>query len=47
VLAFRIRSLELRTYNKLGVDDGTFLDQTGNNRLKANIEYRFPIFGYF
>ncbi|WP_452225065.1 translocation and assembly module lipoprotein TamL [Lacinutrix chionoecetis] len=47
VRAFRIRSLGPGTYNELGTDEGTFFDQTGNIRLEANIEYRFPIFGYF
>ena len=47
VRAFRIRSLGPGTYNELGTDEGTFFDQTGNIRLEANIEYRFPIFGFF
>ena len=47
VRAFKIRSLGPGTYNELGSDDGTFFDQTGNIKLEANIEYRFPIFGYF
>lgn len=47
VRAFRIRSLGPGTYNELGTDDGTFFDQTGNIRLEANVEYRFPIVGFF
>jgi len=47
VRAFRIRSLGPGTYNELGTDDGTFFDQTGNIRIEANVEYRFPIFGFF
>ncbi|RMA57703.1 translocation and assembly module lipoprotein TamL [Ulvibacter antarcticus] len=46
VRAFRIRSLGPGTY--IGDPDGTgtFFDQSGNIRLEANIEYRFPIFGF-
>lgn len=49
VRAFRIRSLGPGTYNE-GNDtqsDGTYFDQTGNIRLEANVEYRFPIFSFF
>ncbi|CDF80876.1 surface antigen (D15) [Formosa agariphila KMM 3901] len=48
IRAFRIRSLGPGTYE--GVDDGTyndFVDQTGNIRLEANLEYRFPLFSFF
>lgn len=48
VRAFRIRSLGPGTYN-LDEDDmsdtGSF-DQTGNIRLEANVEYRFPIYSF-
>ncbi|WP_044402345.1 BamA/TamA family outer membrane protein [Lacinutrix sp. Hel_I_90] len=47
VRAFRIRSLGPGTYNEQGTEEGAFFDQTGNIRLEANIEYRFPIFGFF
>ncbi len=54
VRAFRIRSLGPGTYR---IDDdnnddddtdssGSYLDQTGDIRLEANLEYRFPIFSY-
>lgn len=49
VRAFRIRSLGPGTYN---VDEDTantgdnFFDKTGNIRLEANIEYRFPIVSF-
>ena len=49
VRAFRIRSLGPGTYN---ADDdanssiGNFFDKTGNIRLEANLEYRFPLFSY-
>ncbi|TYC12117.1 BamA/TamA family outer membrane protein [Bizionia gelidisalsuginis] len=49
VRAFRIRSLGPGTYNE-GNDaqsDGTYFDQTGNIRLEANVEYRFPIVSFF
>ncbi len=44
VRAFRIRSLGPGTYDDEG-SDGTF-DKTGNIRLEANVEYRFPLFSY-
>ena len=49
VRAFRIRSLGPGTYNEETDtnSDGTFFDQTGNIRLEANVEYRFPIFSFF
>ena len=49
VRAFRIRSLGPGTYNETNDEnsDGTFFDQTGNIRLEANVEYRFPIFSFF
>lgn len=48
VRAFRIRSLGPGTYNS---DDdpnasGNFFDKTGNIRLEANVEYRFPIYSF-
>lgn len=47
VRAFRIRSLGPGTYNEDNVADGSFFDHTGNIRLEANVEYRFPLFSYF
>jgi len=49
VRAFRIRSLGPGTYNEDSDpnSDGTFFDQTGNIRLEANAEYRFPIYSFF
>lgn len=47
VRAFRIRSLGPGTYVD---EDGTgndYFDRTGNIRLEANIEYRFPIVSFF
>ena len=47
VRAFRIRSIGPGTYNELTNNNEAFFDQTGNIRLEANVEYRFPIFGFF
>jgi len=47
VRAFRIRSLGPGTFpNENEDNNGSFFDQTGNIRLEANVEYRFPIFGF-
>ena len=47
VRAFRIRSLGPGTYNADEDDtSGGFFDKTGNIRLEANLEYRFPIVSY-
>lgn len=43
VRAFKTRSLGPGTFTG---DGDSFFDQTGNIRLEANIEYRFPIFGF-
>nr|WP_321226919.1 BamA/TamA family outer membrane protein [uncultured Psychroserpens sp.] len=49
VRAFRTRSLGPGTYNEDNdsESDGTFFEQTGNIRLEANVEYRFPIYSFF
>lgn len=49
VRAFRIRSLGPGAYNENEDpnSDGSFFDQTGNIRLEANLEYRFPLFSFF
>lgn len=49
VRAFRIRSLGPGTYDDTSSSTGsdTFFDQTGNIRLEANVEYRFPLFSFF
>ena len=48
VRAFRIRSLGPGTYDEDSDanSDGTFFDQTGNIRLEANVEYRFPLISF-
>ena len=46
VRAFRIRSLGPGSYNQDLNSNGSFFDQSGNIRLEANAEYRFPMFRY-
>ncbi|MEO6348637.1 MAG: BamA/TamA family outer membrane protein [Aquaticitalea sp.] len=49
VRSFRIRSLGPGTYNADNDPNatGNFFDKTGNIRLEANLEYRFPIYSFF
>lgn len=49
VRAFRNRSLGPGVYNEDNDtgNNGGFFDRTGNIRLEANIEYRFPIVSFF
>ena len=45
VRAFNIRSLGPGTYNdETSESTSSFFDKTGNVRLEANLEYRFPIY---
>ena len=46
VRAFRIRSLGPGTFTSESDGAGSFFDQSGNLKLEANLEYRFPIFSY-
>ncbi|HLV14653.1 MAG TPA: BamA/TamA family outer membrane protein [Xanthomarina sp.] len=48
VRAFNIRSLGPGTYNAEidGTNSSDYFDKTGNIRLEANIEYRFPIVSF-
>ncbi|OMP31852.1 BamA/TamA family outer membrane protein [Mangrovimonas sp. DI 80] len=46
VRAFRIRSLGPGTFSEETDNDDTYIDQAGNIRLEANIEYRFPIISF-
>ncbi len=46
VRAFKIRSLGPGTFSSEGNGTTTFYDQSGNLKLEANLEYRFPIFSY-
>lgn len=45
VRAFKIRSLGPGTFTSQQ-DGTTFFDQSGNLRLEANLEYRFPLWSY-
>ncbi|QAA83168.1 hypothetical protein EI546_04455 [Aequorivita sp. H23M31] len=46
VRAFRIRSLGPGTYQGDSDEINNYYDRTGNIRLEANIEYRFPIISF-
>ena len=46
IRAFRARSIGPGTYN-VANQAFAFFDQTGDIKLEANAEYRFPIFGFF
>ncbi|MFD2551473.1 BamA/TamA family outer membrane protein [Bizionia sediminis] len=46
VRAFNIRSLGPGTYNSDTSQNSVFFDKTGNIRLEANLEYRFPIISF-
>ncbi|WP_405568387.1 BamA/TamA family outer membrane protein [Polaribacter sp. Asnod6-C07] len=48
VRAFNTRSLGPGTYSGTDSENSTtFFDRSGNIRLEANIEYRFPIYSFF
>lgn len=46
VRAFRTRSLGPGSYAPAAGDEGSFFDRSGDIRLEANLEYRFPIYSY-
>lgn len=46
VRAFPIRSLGPGTFQPPSENSSTYFDQSGNLRLEANLEYRFPIWSY-
>ena len=46
VRAFRIRSLGPGTYSPESEETDSFFNQTGDIRLEANIEYRFPVYSF-
>jgi len=47
IRAFRIRSLGPGNYNAANTSGtSSFFDQTGNLKLEANVEYRFPIISF-
>ena len=45
--AFAIRSIGPGTYDGSGLSDTGLFEQTGNIKLEANLEYRFPLFSFF
>lgn len=47
VRAFKTRSLGPGTYVPDLNGSNSYFDQTGNVRLEANLEYRFPIYSFF
>ncbi|WP_242929281.1 BamA/TamA family outer membrane protein [Pontibacter vulgaris] len=47
IRAFRARSLGPGTYDVPDEQAFSYFDQTGDIKLEANIEYRFPITGFF
>lgn len=47
IRAFRARSLGPGSYQPADADEGAFFDRAGDIRLEANLEYRFPIVGFF
>ena len=47
IRAFRARSIGPGTYDTPENQEFSYFDQTGDIRLLANIEYRFPIVGFF
>lgn len=47
VRAFKTRSLGPGTYVPDLNGSNSYFDQTGNIRLEANVEYRFPIYSFF
>ncbi|HET8753884.1 MAG TPA: BamA/TamA family outer membrane protein [Salinimicrobium sp.] len=46
VRAFKIRSLGPGSFSPDPEENIAFFDQTGNVRLEANVEYRFPIYSF-
>ncbi|WP_027395085.1 BamA/TamA family outer membrane protein [Aquimarina latercula] len=46
IRAFRTRSIGPGTYNPESTDTGSFFDRSGDIRLEANVEYRFPLYSY-
>lgn len=45
IRAFTVRSLGPGTYHPAANSKYSYIDQTGDIKLEANLEYRFPIFG--
>ncbi len=47
IRAFRARSIGPGTYQTTTTEQFSYFDQVGDIRLLGNLEYRFPIFGFF
>ncbi len=47
IRAFQFRALGPGSFIPPDLDDSNFIEQTGDMRLEANLEYRFPLFSYF
>ena len=47
IRAFQFRALGPGSFVPPESEDNNFIEQTGDMRLEANVEYRFPIFSYF
>ncbi|WP_046755420.1 translocation and assembly module lipoprotein TamL [Kordia jejudonensis] len=47
IRAFRTRSVGPGTYVPENPDISSFFDRSGDIRLEANVEYRFPLYSYF
>ena len=45
IRAFTVRSLGPGTFHPSSESQYSYIDQTGDIKLEANIEYRFPLFG--
>lgn len=45
IRAFTVRSLGPGTYHPAADSKYSYIDQTGDIKLEANVEYRFPLFG--
>ncbi len=47
VRAFPVRSIGPGSYHSNDTTGNSYFDQTGTFKFEANVEYRFPILGYF
>ena len=47
IRAFRTRSIGPGTYTPENADISSFFDRSGDIKLEANVEYRFPLYSYF
>lgn len=45
IRAFTVRSLGPGTYHPVADNKYSYIDQTGDIKIEANVEYRFPLFG--